>query len=49
MLPAGSFFAFSGKAKHTTRCVAGTDCVLSMDVRGKWDVVIEGDKAAGKK
>lgn len=49
MLPAGSFFAFSGKAKHATRCVAGTDCVLSMDVRGKWDVVMEGDKAAGKK
>jgi mannose-6-phosphate isomerase-like protein (cupin superfamily) len=48
-LPAGSFFAFSGKTKHATRCEAGADCVLSMDVRGKWDVVPEGDKVAAKK
>jgi len=38
-LPAGSYFAFTGKKPHTTRCEAGTDCVLSMDARGKWDVV----------
>jgi glyoxylate utilization-related uncharacterized protein len=48
-LPPGSFFAFSGKTKHATRCEAGPDCVLSMDARGKWDVVPEADKAAAKK
>jgi quercetin dioxygenase-like cupin family protein len=35
----GSYFSFSGKKLHATRCDAGTDCVLAMDVRGKWDVV----------
>jgi quercetin dioxygenase-like cupin family protein len=48
-LPAGSFFALSNKTKHSTRCEAGADCVLSMDVRGKWDVVPEGEKGAAKK
>lgn len=47
-LPAGSFFAFSNKTKHTTSCAAGADCVLSVDARGKWDVKIEGEKAAKK-
>jgi quercetin dioxygenase-like cupin family protein len=45
-LPAGSFFVFRGKKQHITRCEAGSDCVLSMDVRGPWDVVPE--KAATK-
>ena len=30
-----SFFGFTGKTEHMTRCEAGTDCVLSMDVRGQ--------------
>jgi quercetin dioxygenase-like cupin family protein len=47
-LPPGSFFAFSNKTKHTTTCAAGTDCVLSVDARGKWDVLIEGQKTAKK-
>ena len=38
-LPAGSYFAFTGKKLHATRCEAGADCVLSIDARGKWDVV----------
>jgi quercetin dioxygenase-like cupin family protein len=38
-LPAGSYFSFVGKKKHTTRCDAGADCVVFMDARGKWDVV----------
>jgi quercetin dioxygenase-like cupin family protein len=38
-LPAGSYFAFTGKKPHATRCEAGADCVLSIDARGKWDVV----------
>jgi quercetin dioxygenase-like cupin family protein len=47
-LPAGSFFSFSDKTKHTTSCAAGAECVLSIDARGKWDVVMEGDKTAKK-
>jgi quercetin dioxygenase-like cupin family protein len=35
----GSYFSFAGKKTHATRCEAGTDCVLAMDVRGPWDVV----------
>lgn len=46
-LPAGSYFAFTGKKPHATRCDAGADCVLAMDVRGKWDVV--APKPAAKK
>jgi len=37
----GSYFSFSGKKRHATRCDAGPDCVLAMDGRGKWDVVPE--------
>jgi quercetin dioxygenase-like cupin family protein len=48
-LPAGSFFSFKGKEKHMTKCEAGADCILSVDVRGKWDVVPEGPKPTAKK
>jgi quercetin dioxygenase-like cupin family protein len=48
-LPPGSFFTFTNKAKHATACEKGADCILSMDVRGKWDVVPEADKTAAKK
>lgn len=47
-LPAGSYFSFSGKKKHATRCEAGADCVLAMDVRGKWDVVAGEGKVAAR-
>ena len=47
-LPPGSYFAFTGKMPHTTKCEAGADCVLAIDARGKWDVVPEKAKA-GKK
>jgi len=47
-LPAGSYFSYTGKKQHVTKCDAGADCVLSIDTRGKWDVVPE-DKAAAKK
>jgi quercetin dioxygenase-like cupin family protein len=40
-LPPGSFFEFSHKTPHMTKCEVGADCILSMDVRGKWDVVPE--------
>ena len=48
-LPAGSFFSFKGRKPHMTKCEAGADCVLSLDARGKWDVIPEGGKAAEKK
>jgi mannose-6-phosphate isomerase-like protein (cupin superfamily) len=48
-LPPGSFFSFAGKKPHATSCAAGADCVLSMDVRGKWDVVPEEAKSAANK
>jgi quercetin dioxygenase-like cupin family protein len=49
-LPPGSFFSFSGKTPHVTKCETGAACVLSMDVRGKWDVVMEkGEAKEGKK
>jgi hypothetical protein len=38
-LPAGSGFSFTGKKMHTTKCAEGTDCVLFVDARGKWDVI----------
>lgn len=38
-LAAGSAFGFTGKKKHTTKCVAGADCVLFIDSRGAWDVI----------
>lgn len=44
-LPAGSFFAFTGKKQHTTKCQEGADCVLAIDARGKWDVVEEKPKS----
>lgn len=40
-LPPGSFFSFTGKTKHATRCEAKSECVLAIDARGKWDVVPE--------
>jgi quercetin dioxygenase-like cupin family protein len=40
-LPPGSYFAFKNKAKHTTSCAEGAECVLFVDVRGKWDVMPE--------
>lgn len=48
-LPPGSYFAFTGKKQHLTKCDAGADCTLFVDARGKWDVVPEGEKPAAKK
>jgi len=44
-LPPGSYFSFTGKMPHSTKCDAGADCVVAVDARGKWDVVPEGGKA----
>ena len=40
-LPAGSYFSFTGKKQHTTKCNDGAECVLYADAHGKWDVVPE--------
>jgi mannose-6-phosphate isomerase-like protein (cupin superfamily) len=48
VLPAGSFFSFKGMKEHSTRCAPGADCVIAVDVRGKWDVVPEGNAPAAK-
>ncbi len=32
-----------------TKCEAGTDCVLFVDSRGKWDVILEQGTPAAKK
>ena len=40
-LPAGSFFLFKGMKPHLTKSGPEADCILSIDARGKWDVVPE--------
>lgn len=40
-LPAGSFFSYKKKQPHATACAAGAECILSIDARGKWDVMME--------
>ena len=47
-LPAGSYFSFTGKKQHMTKCEAGSECLLAVDSRGKWDVVPEEAKPAAK-
>jgi quercetin dioxygenase-like cupin family protein len=44
-LPPGSYFAFTGKAKHAARCEGTQDCVMFIDARSGWDVVPEAPKA----
>ena len=45
-LTVGSYFSFTGKKTHVTKCEAGSDCVIFIDSRAKWDVVPEAAKAA---
>jgi quercetin dioxygenase-like cupin family protein len=47
-LPVGSYFAFTGKKPHATRCDGAVDCVLELDARGPWDVVPEKTSADRK-
>jgi quercetin dioxygenase-like cupin family protein len=42
-LPPGSFFALTGKMKHSARCDSKEPCVMLIDARGPWDVVPEAD------
>jgi hypothetical protein len=40
-LAPGSYFAFTGKAKHAARCEGSQACVMFIDARSAWDVVPE--------
>ena len=46
MMPVGSYFAFTGKKQHTTKCTDPAGCTIFIDSHGKWDVVVE--KTAAK-
>ena len=43
-LTPGSYFAFRGKAPHSARCEGSQDCVMFIDARGPWDVVVANKK-----
>jgi quercetin dioxygenase-like cupin family protein len=45
----GSYFALTGKAVHSARVGAGEDCVMFVDARGPWDVVLEKNLQAQAK
>lgn len=45
-LPAGSYFSFTEKQMHTTKCAEGEDCVLFLDVRDSWDVIMDAESQA---
>ena len=40
-VPAGSYFALTGKQAHGARCEGSEDCVMFIDAKGAWDVVPE--------
>lgn len=45
----GSYFSFTGKKKHTTKCDAASECLLFVDCAGPWDVVMADAKKADPK
>lgn len=40
-LSPGSYFSLTGKAPHLARCAGPEACVMFIDARGAWDVVVE--------
>lgn len=38
-LPPGSFYFVKAKTPHIAKCAADAACVMTVDVRGKWDAV----------
>ena len=38
-LPPGSFYFIKAKKPHIAKCDATADCIMTVDVRGKWDAV----------
>jgi len=43
-LAPGSYFALVNKAAHAARCEGSQDCVMFIDARGAWDVVMAKPK-----
>ena len=39
-LAPGSYFALINMTKHAARCEGAEDCVMFIDARGPWDVVV---------
>ena len=48
-LTPGSFYFLKGKKPHTAKCDPSAECVMTVDVRGKWEVVPEPAKLAPEK
>jgi anti-sigma factor ChrR (cupin superfamily) len=49
-LTAGSYFSYTGKKKHVSKCAPGAECVVFIDSGGAWDVVLaDGGTSAPKK
>jgi quercetin dioxygenase-like cupin family protein len=42
-LTPGSYFSFTKKAPHTTKCDVASECVMFIDARKAWDVVMATD------
>lgn len=40
----GSYGSFTGKMKHTTKCDTASECLIMVDAKGPWDVVLEEAK-----
>jgi len=47
-LAPGSYFEFTGKAKHAGRVEGNEPCVMFIDARGPWDVVLDTAASAKK-
>ena len=47
-LAPGSFFALTGKAPHAASVEGDQPCVMFVDARGAWDVVLETEPAQKK-
>jgi quercetin dioxygenase-like cupin family protein len=48
VLAPGSFFSLTGKAVHAARVEGDEPCVMFVDARGPWDVVLEKAATAAK-
>ena len=40
-LPPGAFYFVKGGKPHIAKCDPSDECIMTVDVRGKWDVIVE--------
>ena len=40
-LPPGAFYFVKGGKPHIAKCDPSAECIMTVDIRGKWDVVSE--------